>query len=272
MQMFMLALQFQQQQAALQGAQNLTSLFGSAPGGNWSQWPMNPANQPLPGTPSAAMMNQYLQNALATSGVTGQFTNPSTFMYQPGTFVRNRDDGGIGQIQQNGSLRVFGSMPEYLAAGGTQDAVGKMPQLSAAEFGNLSVANNQTPQQTMQSAALTSMYQGAPTIGYQQQLAQQGAGAAGLTDTYYDPTKMQYQPGTFVKDAQTGGIGQIMNNGQLKMFGSQPEFYAAGGTHDMIAGLPTVSDAQYQQLASQGQTPGQATLQAIAQRQQEAQT
>jgi hypothetical protein len=271
MQMFLLALQFQQQQAALQGAQNLTSLFGSAPGGNWSQWPINPANQPLPGTPSAAMMEQYLQNALGTAGVTGQFTNPSTFMYQPGSFVRNRDDGGIGQIQANGSLRVFGSMPEYLAAGGTQDAVGKMPQLSAAEFGNLSVANNQTPQSTMQAAALTGMYQGAPTTAYQQQLAAQGAGAAGLTGTYYDPNQMRYQPGTFVKDAQTGGIGQIMNNGQLRMFGSQGEFYQAGGTHDMIAGLPSVSDAQYSQLANQGQTAGQSTLQALAQRQAEAQ-
>jgi len=271
MQMFLQALQFQQQQAALQGAQSLGTQFGYAPGGSWSQWPLSQQMQPLPGTPTQAMQSQAMQNALAAAGVTGQFTNPSTFMYQPGTFVRNRDDGGIGQIQANGSLRIFGSMPEYLAAGGTQDAVGKMPQLSAAEFGNLTNTNNQTPQNTMQAAALTGMYQGAPTTAYAQQLAALAGQGAGLTGTYYDPTQMRYQPGTFVKDADTGGIGQIMANGQLRMFGSMDEFTAAGGTHDMIAGLPSVNDQQYQQLANQGQVTGQTTLQAEQMRQQLAQ-
>src|SRR5215472_6362469 len=159
MQMFLQALQFQQQQAALQGAQSLSSLFGAAPGGNWSQWPLSQSMQPLPGTQTQAALNQQMQNALASAGLTGQFTNPSTFMYQPGSFVRDSDTGGIGQIQANGSLRIFGSMQEYLGAGGTQQAVMQMPQLSNAEFSNLSATNNQTPQNTMQSSALTGMYQ-----------------------------------------------------------------------------------------------------------------
>jgi hypothetical protein len=260
MQQFLMALQFQQQQAALGGAMNLSTMFGGAPGGSWSQWPLSQSQQPLPGTQTQAALAQQMQAAMGAAGLTGQFTNPNQFMYAPGTFVRNRDDGGIGQVQANGSLRTFGSMQEYLGAGGTQQAVTQMPQLSAAEFGNLTNTNNQTPQNTMAASQLTGMYQGAPTAAYQQQLAGLAGQNAALTGTYYDPSQMAYRPGSFVKDTDTGGIGQILPNGQLRMFGSMDEYTQAGGTHDMIAGLPSVSDAQYQQLASQGQSQGQQTL------------
>jgi hypothetical protein len=264
MQQFLLALQFQQQQAALQGSQSLSTLFGSAPGGNWSQWPLSQSMQPLPGTQTQLALAQQMQNALGAASATGQFTNPSSFMYPPGTFIRNSDTGAIGQIQQTGGVRTFGSMQEYLAAGGTQQAVNQMPQLSQAEYGNLGT-QGQAPQNTMQASQLTGMYQGAPTTQYQQQLANQAATGAQLTGTYYDPSQMTYQPGSFVKDASTGGIGQILPNGQLRMFGSMDEYTAAGGSADKLAGLPSISDAQYYQMATQGQTPGQQTLQSINQ-------
>jgi hypothetical protein len=270
MQMFLQALQFQQQQAALSGAMTLGQQFGYAPGGNWSQWPLGQQMQPLPGTPTQSMQNQAMQAALAAAGVTGQFTNPATMMYQPGSFVRNSDTGAIGQIQQNGGVRTFGSMQEYRAAGGTDQAVNQMPQLTNAEYGNLGTQGQQ-PQNTMQAAGLTGMYQGAPTTAYQQYLAGLAGQNAGLTGTYYDPSRMQYQPGSFVKDAGTGGIGQVMANGQLRMFGSMAEYLQAGGTRDAVAGLPSVPDAQYYNMAVQGQTPGQQTLQAQSQYSQQAQ-
>ena len=269
MQMFLQALQFQQQQAALTGAQNLSGLFGYAPGGNWSQWPLSQSMQPLPGTPTQSMQSQAMQNALSAAGVTGQFTNPSTFMYQPGTFVRNRETGAIGQIQATGGVRTFANMDEYRAAGGTDQAVNGMPQLTNAEYGNLG-SQGQQGQPTMQASQLTGMYQGAPTTAYQQYLAQLAGQGGQLTGTYYDPNQMAYKPGSFVRDADTGGIGQVMGNGQLRMFGSMDEYLQAGGTRDQVAGLPSVPDAQYYNMATQGQVQGQDTLAALAQRQQEA--
>jgi hypothetical protein len=269
MQQFMLALQFQQQQAALQQAMNLGTQFGSAPGGNWSTWPTPQSMQPLPGTPTQSMQNQYLQQALAAAGLTGQFTNTSQFMYQPGTFVRNRDDGGIGQVQANGSLRTFGSMQEYLAAGGTQQAVNQMPQLSAAEFGNLTNTNVQTPQNTMAASALTGMYQGAPTTAYQQQLAQQAAQGGALTGTYYNQAAMPYQPGTFVKNSETGGIGQVQQNGQIRPFGSMDEYLQAGGTRDQLAGMAPLTNSQWDPLVAA--PPSGAAQQTLASQLQNAQ-
>jgi hypothetical protein len=264
MSQFLQALQFQQQQAAMQNSQSLSTLFGSAPGGNWSQWPISQSMQPLPGTQTQQALAQQMQNALGAASVTGQFANPSTQMYAPGTFIRNSDTGAIGQVQQNGGVRTFGSMQEYLGAGGTQDAVLKMPQLSQAEYGNLGTTGQPT-QPTLQASQLTGMYQGAPTAAYQQQIANMLGQGAQLTGTYYDPAQMRYQPGTFVKDAGTGGIGQVQPNGQLRMFGSMDEYTAAGGTREQLAGLPSVPDAQYYQMATQGQTPGQQTLQSINQ-------
>lgn len=104
---------------------------------------------------------------------------------------------------------------------------------------------------------LKDVAQGTQTQAALQNSQQYGLNQAGVTGVYYDPGNMTYRPGTFIRDSQTGGIGQIQQNGQLQMFGSQGDFLRAGGSWDMVNNpdkMRTVDSATYQQLA---QAPGQ---------------
>jgi len=86
---------------------------------------------------------------------------------------------------------------------------------------------------------------------------QYGLNQAGVTGVYYDPGQMTYAPGTFIRDPSTNAIGQIQQNGQLRMFGDQGDFLRAGGSWDMVNNpdmVRNVDTATYQRLA---QAPGQ---------------
>jgi hypothetical protein len=191
MQQFMLALQFQQQQAALAQAQNVGTQYGFAPGGNWMTWGQGGPTTPAAGTPtSAELLNQMqlgqgaLGNALQTAGVTGQFAQPLPTQYTPGTVLTAPSSTpglgpAYGVVNQDGSVTMASSQSlQQLAAqrGTTPQALTQnAAPVDFQTLQKLSMGPNQGPtQQTL--AAL------------QQQYAQALA-SAGVTGQFRDPSQ-----------------------------------------------------------------------------------
>jgi hypothetical protein len=190
MQMFLQALQFQQQQAALQQASALGGQYGFAPGGNWMTWGAGGPTQPTAGTPTqqqqlsqAALIQSALANALSTAGVTGQFARPQS-TYVPGTV-----------------LTAPSTTPGLGPAYGVVNADGSVQMVSAQSLEQLAGQRGTTAQAMMQNAqpvdwnTLQSLSQGAPTGPTQQTLAAQGQTynqalqSGQLTGMFYDPSQ-----------------------------------------------------------------------------------
>jgi len=189
--MFLQALQFQQQQAALQQAQAYGTQFGFAPSGNWMTWGAGGPTQPPAGTPTQQQQLAQMQlgqgalaNALSMAGVTGQFAQPLPSQYAAGTVLTSpSQQPGMGPaygiVQQDGSVQM--ATTEQL------DAVARQ--------------RGTTAQAMMQSAApvdwqtLQRLSMGPPTgptqqtqAALQQQYAQALA-SGNLTGMFYDPSQ-----------------------------------------------------------------------------------
>jgi len=190
MQMFLQALQFQQQQAALSQAQAYGTQFGFAPGGNWMTWGAGGPTQPTAGTPTQAQLTNWAQlqqaalaNALSTAGVTGQFARPQS-TYAPGTVL-------TAPSQQPGMGPAYGVV----------NADGSLQMVSAESLQQLASQRGTTAQALTQNAqpvdwnTLQSLSQGAPTGPTQQTLAAQAQNynqalqSGQLTGMFYDPSQ-----------------------------------------------------------------------------------
>ena len=187
MQQFLMALQFQQQQAALSQAMNYGSQYGFAPGGNWMTWGQGGPTAPAAGTPTLAELASQmgltttgLQNALATAGVTGQFAQPTPSQYAPGTILGATDaSGAYGVVNADGSLTMLGgpALGQLAAQRGTtvQALTSQAAPASFQQMQTLSQGPPTAPAQQTQAA--------------QQQQFAQAAAAAGLTGQFTDPSQ-----------------------------------------------------------------------------------
>ena len=176
---------------------------------------------------------------------------------------------GVGQTQalaaaQQAWSQAFqtSQLSGYFAPGvgnGTVAGQATMPniQYTTGEFG------------AMYPGGFRGVSPGTPTQAALQNQQQYGLNQAGVTGVYYDPGNMTYRPGQFIRDSQTGGIGQIQSNGRMQMFGSMGDFLRAGGQESMLNDpdmVRNVSSAEYQDLASNpsanfgGRSPGTASL------------
>jgi hypothetical protein len=162
MQQFLLALQFQQQQAALGQASNYATQYGNAPGGNYMTWGAGGPTQPQAGSETLNALAQQFGMGTSAAALTGQFANPQTYQFQPGTYIRNADTGQIGQVGPNGVLQTLNAPP----AGVNPNT---FPSIPTYNFSLLQQGQG-TPTQTLpataqagslasQQAALTGMYQ-----------------------------------------------------------------------------------------------------------------
>lgn len=190
MQQFLLALQFQQQQAALSQAMNYGTQFGYAPGGNYLTWGTGGPTQPSAGTPTltgeqvqAGLGTSALQNALNQSAVTGQFAQPRALQYTPGTVLTSPSTTpGLG--------------PAY----GVVNSDGSVTMVSAQSLTQLAGQRGTTPQAMMSTAqpvdwnTLQNLSQGPPsgpsqqTQAAQQQAYQQALQSASLTGQFTNPS------------------------------------------------------------------------------------
>src|SRR5215471_10723008 len=189
-QMFLQALQFQQQQAALAQAQNYGNQFGFAPGGNWMTWGAGGPTQPVAGTPT--MSQQQLQmalgqgalaNTLASAGVTGQFAQPSPSQYAPGTVLTapSQTGGGnaYGVVNQDGSVQMVSSEAlDQLAAQRGTTAQAMINAAAPVDFQTLQRLSQGPPTGPTQQ-----------TLSALQQQYAQAAASAGLTGMFYDPSQ-----------------------------------------------------------------------------------
>lgn len=191
MQQFMLALQFQQQQAALQQAMNVGSQYGYAPGGNWMTWGQGGPTTPTAGTPTLADLASQmqltqggLQNALNVANVTGQFAQPTPSQYAPGTV-----------------LTAPSTTPGLGPAYGIVNSDGSLTMATSQELAQIAGQRGTTPQAMMSAAqpvdwqTLQRLSMGPPTgpgqqtLAAQQQQYQQALASGTLTGQFYDPSQ-----------------------------------------------------------------------------------
>lgn len=192
MQQFLLALQFQQQQAALQQALNYGTQYGFAPGGNWMTWGQGGPTQMAAGTPTLAdlasqmgLTQAGLQNALNTAQVTGLFNQPGQSQYAAGTVLTAPSQAGGG--------------PAY----GVVNADGSVTMATNQELQQIAGQRGTTAQAMMNAAqpvdwnTLQTLSQGPPiastqpTLAAQQQQFAQAGATAQLTGQFTNP---QMQP------------------------------------------------------------------------------
>lgn len=191
LQEFLLALQFQQQAAALSQSMQYGAQYGFAPGGNPLTWGAGGPTAPTAGTPTQAEQLGQMQlgqgalaNAINTSAVTGQFAQPLPSQYAPGTI-----------------LTAPSTTPGLGPAYGVVNDDGSVTMASAQSLTQLAGMRGTTPQAMMQNAApvswqtLQTLSQG-PTLGptqqtlaAQQQQYQQALSSGSLTGTFYDPSQ-----------------------------------------------------------------------------------
>jgi hypothetical protein len=188
LQMFLQALQFQQQQAALQQAGNYGGQYGFAPGGNWMTWGAGGPTQPPAGTPTQqqlqlqqALLGSQLQNALAIAAATGQFAAPAPNQYAPGTVLSapSQTGGGnaYGIVQQDGSVQMVSTEAlDQLAQQRGTTAQAMIDRAAPVDFGTLQRLSQGPPtgpsQQTQQA---------------QQQAYNQALQAAQITGSFTNP-------------------------------------------------------------------------------------
>ena len=191
MQQFLLALQFQQQQAAQSQAGTYGTQYGYAPGGNYMTWGAGGPTQPAAGTPTQqellaqmSMGQGALANQVNMSQVTGQFAAPRTSQFAPGTVLTSPS-------QQPGMGPAYGVV----------NADGSVQMATTQQLSALAAQRGTTAQAMMGSAApvdwntLQQLAQGPPTAPAQQTLAaqnqqyQQALNSGTLTGQFSDPTQ-----------------------------------------------------------------------------------
>jgi len=250
--MFLQALQFQQQQAALQQAQAYATQFGNAPGGNWMQWGAGGPTQPAAGTATLGALGQYAQLGMGAAGLTGQFNNPQAWQYQPGTYIRDMQTGQVGQIQAGGQLVVLPSAPAGVDAN-------TFPQVDTANFQLLRQGQGQmgqTQQATAQAAQIAAN-QAAQTGLYQQPMGNIVNDAFAKASPSTQQTYLKQYEGDPTEAAQHYW-GDVQ--GALQQAGMTPEQFVYGTNG------PTPTMALQQMYGTYGvPQQGQQTLQAINQ-------
>src|SRR5215469_7616694 len=190
MQQFLMALQFQQQQAALSQAMNYGQAYGFAPGGNYLTWGSGGPTQPAAGTPTLnqqqvqqALLGSQLQNALASAGVTGQFAQPLPSNYTAGTVLTAPSTTpGLGPAY--GIVNADGSVQMTSAEGLQQTAAQRGTTAQALMSGAQPVDWNTLQQLSMGPPTGPSQQ----TQAAQQQAYTQAATTAGLTGYFTDPS------------------------------------------------------------------------------------
>jgi hypothetical protein len=187
-QMFLQALQFQQQQAALQQAANYGSQYGFAPGGNWMTWGQGGPTQLPAGTPTQqqlqlqqALLGSQLQNALAIAGATGQFAAPAPNQYAAGTVLSapSQTGGGnaYGIVQQDGSVQMVSTEAlDQLAQQRGTTAQAMIDRAAPVDFGTLQRLSQGPPTGPSQQ-----------TQTAQQQAYNQALQAAQMTGSFTNP-------------------------------------------------------------------------------------
>lgn len=214
-------------QATMPNIQYTTGEFGQyIPGG---------FNQVTPGTPTQAAIQNQQQYGLSQAAATGVYYDPGQMTYRPGTFIRDQDTGGIGQIQSNGRLQMFGDQGDFLRAGGNWDMLTKNPDMirnvSTQEYNQLANDPNynfssggRSPTATM---ALQQMYgsYGMPKEG-QQTLAninQQNQIAQNWADRYgYTP---QFDANGQPIGLSGGGAGGVPGQGSPQTLTAQQQYW-----------------------------------------------
>jgi hypothetical protein len=282
LQMFQQALQFQQQQAAQTLAQNYSTQFGQAPGGNWMTWGAGGPTQPPTGTPTLtqgqavgsvgyipgqtgfnsdqtlAALNQYANLAAQQAGLTGAYTAPGISQYSPGSFVQLDPNSPEGQ--------QYGQQLGYVQPSGQIQRISADQAQSMGYKGNASTV----PYQQFMSLAQ------APPQGYTQQTQQ-------AQQQYFTQNQQALQAA--LAQAQTTGMfstpGQIQAPGFAvdgSSYFSQPaatqQAYMAREKDPQAAMQAWVNDtnaAVNQQYAAQGLPPpgGAGTPQETQQAQQQ---
>jgi len=198
MQQFLMALQFQQQQAALSQAMNYGQAYGFAPGGNYLTWGSGGPTQPAAGTPTLnqqqvqqALLGSQLQNALASAGVTGQFAQPLPSNYTAGTVLTAPSTTpGLGPAY--GIVNADGSVQMTSAEGLQQTAAQRGTTAQALMSGAQPVDWNTLQQLSMGPPTGPSQQ----TQAAQQQAYTQAATTAGLTGYFTNP---QMQPAALMQ-------------------------------------------------------------------------
>jgi len=264
MQMFLQALQFQQQQAALAQAQAYGTQFGFAPSGNWMTWGAGGPTQPPAGTPTQAqqqaqqgLLGQQLQNALAIAGATGQFAQPGVNPYAAGTVL-------TAPSQQPGMGPAFGVVQ--------QD--GSVQMITTEALDQLARQRGTTAQAMTSSAApvswdtLQRLSQGPPQTGSiqqtqqaQQQAYNQALQGAQLTGTFTNPNMnpdVMLQQGLAMNGASFYSLPQDQQQYWLQYNQNNPQLAAAQWARGVNGALQATG---YQNPAAQPQQ----TLQSINQ-------
>ena len=267
MQQFLMALQFQQQQAAQQQALNYATQFGAAPGGNYMTWGAGGPTQPVPGSYTQSALEQAFAQGQAAAGMTGTYSNPQFWTYQPGTWVRNSQTGAIGQIQGGGQLVTTTNIPPGLD-------MKTVASIDPAEFTQLQqgqgggggagfgVATGPTQAAVAQQGGLAAQ-QAAVTGMYQQPMGNIAADAFQKASPQTQASYLQNTQGDTTTAANRYWAdvqGAIQNAG----ISPQQFVYGTNGPTPTLA-----AQQQYASLYGQGMpgtsAAGQQTLQAINQ-------
>ena len=106
--------------------------------------------------------------------------------------------------------------------------------------------------------APNSLQYGTQTEGAQAQVGSLAGSAAGLTGYYNNPQTWEFQPGTYVRNRQTGQVGQISDNGQLHTLTTVPPALD-------LNTVVTIDTPQFQSMQQAGQSTTAQTQQATAQ-------
>jgi len=282
--MFLQALQFQQQQAALGQAQNIGSQFGYAPGGNWLTWGAGGPTQPAAGTPTLQAggmtgaigyipgytgvdASQTLAQQQSAAGIaqnaanlTGWYAAPAQSQWTPGSFVRL--DPNTYDTKQYGDLQMSYVLPsgqlqrvtsDQARAMGWNGNVAQMNTLPATQAIMLERAPpQQLPQQTL--AGLT---------GYANLNAQamnQALQQAGATGMYTAPAPI-YAPGTNIKGEKFSDLPADTQQAYYMSNGSDWNAAMAKWVGDANRAINQAAQANNQPLPGGAGTP-QETLQA----------
>lgn len=157
-------------------------------------------NTVAPGTWTQAQIQNMQKYGLDQAGVTGVYYDPGQMTYRPGQFIMDQETGGIGQIQSNGRLQMFGDQGDFLRAGGSWDMVNNpdmVRRVSSAEYNALANqpgANFGGRGNGTASMALQAMYgsyglptEGQQTLGAQAQYFDQAQQLAAMYGTAFSP-------------------------------------------------------------------------------------
>ena len=292
MSQFLQALQFQQQQAALSQANQYSTQFGTAPGGNWMQWGAGGPQQPQIGSPTLSAQQQAQAQAAVTAGMTGQYSNPSSWQYPQGSYVRDTLTGTIAQVGTDGRIvRVpyedYKNLPDprniptiandafnSLEFGPGQASGGQQTLQAQAQYAQLYgnagqaptsgqqtlAAQNQAFTQALQLAGLTGQFSQTPDALAQQGMSMDGTSFSSLPSAQQQPylssrSSPQQAAADWAKDANSALLQQgYKQTGQQTLAGQLQNAQLTG----QYNGAPTEATREFNQqnALAQGQLTG----------------